>query len=166
MGAAFFITLERPIDGIDPLATNGKALARCSDELDAVAEELGMVPLGGLVSMSPEEVQDMLDLGGIEADELDGLPEELQEAVGEGLDEIKNALSALETQVAEHGVPPEEWFEASEGLRTVQRLLAFLRTDQHHIAKPEGVVGDLEEIAQILKAAERAGVRFHLSVDI
>ncbi|MGH7135767.1 MAG: hypothetical protein ACREHD_08510 [Pirellulales bacterium] len=166
MGAAFFISLELPIDGIDPLATNGEALARCCDELDAVAEEWGVTPLGGLVSVSPDEVQDMLDLGGVGPDELAGLPEELQEALGEGLDEINNAFSALETQVAEHGLPPEEWFEASEGLQTVQRLLAFLRTTQDRIAKPEGVVGELEELEQILKAAEQAGVRFHLSVDI
>jgi hypothetical protein len=31
MGAALFVVLERPIDGIDPFATNGKALARCCD---------------------------------------------------------------------------------------------------------------------------------------
>jgi hypothetical protein len=94
------------------------------------------------------------------------LPEDLQAVVAENLDDINNAFGTLEAQVAEHGVPPEEWFEASEGLLTVQRLLAFLQSTQQRIEKVEDVVGDLEVIEQILKAAEKHDVRFHLSVDI
>lgn len=166
MGSALFVVLERPIDGIDPSATNGKFLARCSDELDAVAEELNVTPLGQLVSMSPDEVEGMLDMGGIGPDELDGLPDELREAVADGVNEINSAFGELEAHIAEHGVLPEEWFEASDGLQTVQRLLRYLRTSQDRIARAEGVAGDLEEIEQILKAADQAGVRFHLSYDI
>lgn len=166
MGAALFVVLERPIDGIDPFATNGKALSRCCDELDAVALELGVTPLGQLVSMSADDVEGMLDLGGFDPDELDGLPDELQEAVADNVDEINSAFAALETQIAENGVPPEEWFKASDGLQTVQRLLTHLRTSQDRITRAEDVAGDLEEIEQILKAADQAGVRFHLSVDI
>lgn len=166
MGAALFVVLERPIDGIDPCATSGKALARCSDELDSLAEELNVTPLGQLVSMSPDDVEGMLDLGGIGPDELDGLPDELQEALANNVNEINSALGAMEAHVAEHGVPPEEWFEASDGLQTVHRLLSHLRTSQDRIPTAEDVAGDLEEIEQILKAAEKAGVRFHLSFDI
>lgn len=166
MGAALFVVLERPIDGIDPFATNGKALARCCDELDAVALEFGVMPLGQLVSMSADDVEGMLDLGGIDPDELDGLPDELQEAVAENVNEINSAFAALETQIAENGVPLEEWFKASDGLQTVQRLLTYLRARQDRITRAEDVAGDLEEVEQILKAADEAGVRFHLSVDI
>ena len=166
MGAAFFVTLERPMDEIDPLATSGKALAQYSDELDALATELGVTPLSQFVSMSAEEVEQMLDLGGIGPDELKGLPEDLQETLAEGMDEINSALGALKTQITEHGAPPEEWFEPLEGLQTVQRLLAILQIKQDRIAKPEDVVRDLKELEVILKAAEKDGVRFHLSVDI
>ena len=166
MGAALFVVLERPIDGIDPFATNGKALARCCDELDAVALESGVTPLGQLVSMSGDEVEGMLDLGGIDPDELEGLPDELQEAVADNVNEINSAFAALETQIVENGLPPEEWFKASDGLKTVQRLLAYLRSSQDRITKAEDVAGDLEQIEQMLKAADEAGVRFHLSIDI
>ena len=166
MGAALFVVLERLIDGIDPFATNGKALARCCNELDVVALESGVTPLGQLVSMSADDVEGMLDLGGIDPDELDGLPDELQEAVADNVDEINSAFAALETQIAENGVPPEEWFKASDGLQTVQRLLTYLRTSQDRITNAQDVAGDLEEIEQILKAADEVGVRFHLSVDI
>lgn len=50
MGAACFVVLERAIDGIDPSDTNGRWLAQFSDELDAAAEELGMMPLSQLFS--------------------------------------------------------------------------------------------------------------------
>ena len=166
MGSALFVVLERPIDGIDPFATNGKFLARCSDELDAVAEELNVTPLGQLFSMSTDELERMLDMDGIGPDELDGLPDELQAAVADGVKEINSAFGALEAQIAEHGIPAEEWFEASDGLQTVQRLLKYLRTSQDRIPRAEDVAGDLEEIEQILKAADQAGVRFHLSFDI
>jgi hypothetical protein len=166
MGAAFFITLERRIDGIDPFATNGKAIARCSDELDAVAEELNVTPLGQLFSMSADDVEQILDLDGISPDDLVGLPQELQDAVADDVYEINDAFGALKTQITEHGLPSEEWFEASDGLQTVQRLLVFLRTKQDRITTAEDVIGNLEEIGYILKAARQHNVRFHLSVDI
>jgi hypothetical protein len=166
MGAALFVVLERPIDGIDPCATNGKALARYSDELDAVADELNVTPLGQLFSMSADEMEGMLDVGRVGQDELDGLPDELREAVAGHLNEINSAFGALENQIAEHGVPAEEWFEATEGLQTVQRLIGFLQSDQDRIAEPKEVVGELEEIETILKTAVQAGVRFHLGLDI
>jgi hypothetical protein len=166
MGAALFVVLEQPIDGVDPCATNGKALARSSDELDAVAVELKVTPLGQLFSMNADDVEGMLDMGGIGPDELDGLPGELQDAVADNVNEINRAFGALETQIAEHGLPPEEWFEASVGLKTVQELLAYLRAPQRRITRAEDLIGDLEQIEQILRAADRAGVRFHLSLDI
>lgn len=166
MGAAFFITLQRPIEGIDPYASNGNALARSCDELDNLAHELGLKPVGEFFSMSADEAEQMLDMGGLDPEELDGLPDELQEAVAANLEEIHHAFGELETHFAQHGVPPEEWFEASEGLKTVRGLAAFLRSTQDRIASSDDVAADLEEIEQILMAAEKHGVRFHLSIDV
>lgn len=166
MGAAFFITLQRPIEGIDPYATNGKALARRCDELDGLAKELGVMPLGEFFSMSADEAEQLLDLGGLDREELDGLPDELQKAVAQDMEEINQAFGELESQFTQHGVPPEEWFEASEGLQSVRRLIAFLQSTPDRIASPDDVIADLEEIEQILLAAEKHGVRFHLSIDV
>jgi hypothetical protein len=125
-----------------------------------------VTPLGQLFSMSADELEGMLDVGSVGQDEVDGLPDELREAVAGHLNEINSAFGALETRIEEHGVPAEEWFEATEGLQTVQRLMGFLRSNQDRIAEPTEVVGDLEEIEAILETAMQAGVRFHLSLDI
>ena len=58
-------------------------------------------------------------------------------------------------------IPPEQWFDPNEGLRTVRGLLDYLR---RHPVAPD-VAEDLEAMEQVLTAAAEQGVRFHLAVD-
>ena len=59
-------------------------------------------------------------------------------------------------------IPPEQWFLAEEGLRTVRALLAEVERDPTLKSARE----DLAEFERVLDAAQKAGVRWHLAVDI
>ncbi len=64
------------------------------------------------------------------------------------------------------GFPPEQWFDAADGLRTVRGLLtrvADLAAADRGYA--EGVDEDLRQYLEVLVALERAGVRWHLAGD-
>ena len=60
MGAAYYIALEREIDGLDTMM-DGKALSRNIESLDAVAEKLAVRPLSDFVSIPPEEIAELLE---------------------------------------------------------------------------------------------------------
>ena len=62
-------------------------------------------------------------------------------------------------------IPPEEWFEPSDGLRTVRGLLEHLRRDSTGDKNHKGVITDLKATEQVLAAAAEKGVRFHLAID-
>jgi hypothetical protein len=66
---------------------------------------------------------------------------------------------------AEFSIPPEQWFDAIDGLRTVRALLPFVRENPARFQDANGVLGDLEDMEQILAAAEKHGVRFHMAYD-
>jgi hypothetical protein len=59
----------------------------------------------------------------------------------------------------------EQWFEPSEGLKTVRGLLNYLRQDPSGIRNAREVCADLEATERVLAAAREQGVRFHLAVD-
>lgn len=61
MSAAYFIVLERPIPGLDT-GMDGKGLSRSIKDLDSVARKLGMHPLSGFLSISPEQAADLLGI--------------------------------------------------------------------------------------------------------
>jgi hypothetical protein len=66
MGAAYFIVLERKIDGLDT-GMDGKSLSRHIDSLDEAARELGVRPLSEFFSADPEEMADFMEGEGIDA---------------------------------------------------------------------------------------------------
>ena len=114
---------------------NGKNLDRASDELDALANRLTVRPLMGFFSAHPNEVADLLD----------------EESGGPGLDGLD--------------LPPETWFEADDGLKTVERLLAHLADHSDAVSESPRVMEDLREFQSVLKRASAEHSRWHLSVD-
>jgi hypothetical protein len=78
----------------------------------------------------------------------------------------KQALTAFAT---DHGVdfkelgslPPEEWFSAEQGLRTLRTLIAAASSRR----LSHDIVRDLEDFQAVLQTAEANGVRWHLAVD-
>ncbi len=62
-------------------------------------------------------------------------------------------------------IPAEQWFRPSEGLKTVRGLLQYLRDDPSGIRNVRDVINDLEATAEVLAAAAKKRIRFHLAVD-
>ncbi len=72
----------------------------------------------------------------------DGTPDDLDEALG----------------------PWNDWFPTAEGLRTVEGLIAALRSDPEGIEMPGEVIDELAELARALREAEKHGARFRLEI--
>ena len=83
MGVAIFIVPEREPEGVDTFV-DGKAVARVGDQgWDAVCAQAGVQTIFTYVSMNPEELEALMEDGGVEAP--DGLPPEEWFAPAEGL---------------------------------------------------------------------------------
>ena len=63
------------------------------------------------------------------------------------------------------GLPPEQWFPASEGLATVQGLLDYLTSHPEAAAETDALVEDLRQFDSVLGQLEAAAVKWHLAVD-
>ena len=67
--------------------------------------------------------------------------------------------------------PPEQWFAAATGLRTVRALIAAVEAiptpaePDPFDPDPAAVLADLHQFATILGHLDAAGIRWHLSVD-
>ena len=62
-------------------------------------------------------------------------------------------------------LPPPQWYSASDGLDTVQALVAALKDDPQQLGT-EGsqVLAELQEYSRVLEKTMRAGLRWHLAV--
>jgi hypothetical protein len=60
MGVALYLVLDNEDPGFD-VATDGKAVGKASDKINAICASLGIPPIDDFVSMSMEEVADILD---------------------------------------------------------------------------------------------------------
>jgi hypothetical protein len=60
-------------------------------------------------------------------------------------------------------VPPEQWFDAAEGLKTVRGLVAQVTANLNDFKQPNPILRDLKAAEALLAAAEDAGVRFHFT---
>lgn len=63
MGAAYFIVLERKIDGLDT-GMDGKSLSLHIESLDQAARELGVRPLSEFFSPAPEQWAEFMESEG------------------------------------------------------------------------------------------------------
>jgi len=119
MGAAYFIVLERKIDGVDT-DMGGKSLSRHMESLDEAARQLAVRPLSEFFSADPEQLASFMESEGVEVGDAappplqqftaqDGLatvralaahPAARADGVAEDLLECERILSAAE----QHGV--------------------------------------------------------------
>ncbi len=61
--------------------------------------------------------------------------------------------------------PPEQWFDADEGLAWVGRLRAHIQSDAKAVKDAEAVLADLGEYERVLTQAKSIGAKWHFSVD-
>lgn len=73
MGTAYFIVLERKIDGLDT-GMDGKSLSRHIESLDDAARKAGVRPLSEFFSADPEETAEFMEGEGMEASEIELSP--------------------------------------------------------------------------------------------
>ena len=62
-------------------------------------------------------------------------------------------------------LPPPQWYFGTEGLETIDKLIAAL-TQEPQLLGSEGtqVLAELEEYARVLRKTEERGLRWHLAV--
>lgn len=83
---------------------------------------------------------------------------------------LSESQAALIEQMREQGfdpskmrLPPERWFAASDGLKTVRAVAEYVTTNLNDFKQPNPILRDLKAIESLLAAAEAAGVRFHFT---
>jgi hypothetical protein len=83
---------------------------------------------------------------------------------------LSESQAALIAQMKEEGfdpskmrLPPEQWFPAAEGLKTVRGLGVHIYANLNDFKQPNPILRDLKAVEELLAAAEAAGVRFHLT---
>jgi hypothetical protein len=60
-------------------------------------------------------------------------------------------------------LPPEIFFSAAEGLKTVRGLADYLMDHFNDFKQPNPILRDLKATESLLAAAEAAGVKFHFA---
>lgn len=83
---------------------------------------------------------------------------------------LSESQAALIEQMKESGMdpsrmrlPPEQWFEAAEGLSVVRGLIAHISSNLNDFKQPNPMLRDLKAAEALLAAAEAEGVRFHFT---
>jgi hypothetical protein len=94
MSCAYYVVLERPIDGLETFM-NGKRLAKQIELLDTAAERLGVRSLSAFVSIPPEEIAELLE----DTTDLKMRPVE-QYSAQDGLATVRALLAHPEAQSA------------------------------------------------------------------
>ena len=60
-------------------------------------------------------------------------------------------------------IPPEQWYPAADGLKTVRALIDYVSEKLNDFKQPNPILRDLKAAEAQLAAAEQAGVRFHFT---
>jgi hypothetical protein len=76
---------------------------------------------------------------------------------------LKAQLEAEGFDPAKMRLPPEQWYPAADGLKTVRRLIEFAGANLNDFKQPNAILRDLKAAEALLAAADAAGVRFHFT---
>jgi hypothetical protein len=60
-------------------------------------------------------------------------------------------------------LPPEQWYPAAEGLKTIRALAGYVGEKLNDFKQPNPILRDLKAAETLLAAAQAAGVRFHFT---
>jgi len=83
---------------------------------------------------------------------------------------LSESQAALAAQLKADGfdpskmrLPPEHWFPAADGLKTVRGLAEYVGANLNNFKQPNPILRDLKAAEALLVAADAAGVRFHFT---
>jgi hypothetical protein len=76
---------------------------------------------------------------------------------------LRAQLEAEGFDPAKMRLPPEHWYPAADGLKTVRGLIEFATANLNDFKQPNAILRDLKAAETLLAAAEAAGVRFHFT---
>jgi len=83
---------------------------------------------------------------------------------------LSESQAALRAQLEADGfdpnkmrLPPELWFDAAQGLKTVRALIEYVSANLNDFKQPNPILRDLNAAESLLAASQAAGVRFHFS---
>jgi hypothetical protein len=80
-------------------------------------------------------------------------------------DEMLAEAREFNTGVTADTVPAEQWFPASEGLRTVRALIEYIDAHPTTVIGGPEVANELAGFVHVLEEAEKHRIRWHLAVD-
>jgi hypothetical protein len=60
-------------------------------------------------------------------------------------------------------LPPEQWFAANEGLKSVRAIGEYVSAKLNDFKQPNPILRELKAAELLLAAAESAGVKFHFT---
>ena len=83
---------------------------------------------------------------------------------------LSESQASLIAQLKEDGfdpskmrLPPEQWYPAVDGLKTVRALTEYVTANLNDFKQPNPILRDLKSAEALLIAAEAAGVKFHFT---
>src|SRR4051812_8676253 len=134
MAQAIVVTLEREL----PDASAGYAKAGSGKALARETERLDLAARTRKVTA----IESML------SENPSALAEQLR---ADGFDPVKMRL------------PPEQWFAAADGLKTVRALAEHVAANLNNFKQPNPIIRELKAVEALLLAADAAGVKFHFT---
>ena len=136
MALAIVVTLEKELPDPDPSAAYAKAKSgkALARESDRIDFAARKRSVAALTSMLSESQA--------------ALVEQLK---ADGFDPSKMRL------------PPEQWYPAADGLRSVRALIEHVGANLNDFKQPNPILRDLKAAEALLAAADAAGVRFHFT---
>jgi hypothetical protein len=103
-----------------------------------------------------------------ESDKLDSVArrkgvEQLTGMLSESQETLRAQLIADGFDPTKMRLPPEVWFDAEQGLKTVRALAEYVGANLNDFKQPNPILRDLKALETLLVAAAAAGVKFHVA---
>jgi hypothetical protein len=103
-----------------------------------------------------------------ESDRLDGVAkrygaEPLTALLSESQAKLAEQMRADGFDPAKMRLPPELWFPAAQGLKTIRALATHVTANLNDFKQPNPILRDLKAAEALLVAADAAGVQFHFN---
>jgi hypothetical protein len=131
MPLAYTITLEKEVPTATPLLKAANGKA-LAREFDRIELAAKRKSVGGIAAFLSESQAKLIE-----------------QMKADGFDPSKMRL------------PPERFYPASHGLKSVRTLIAHITANLNDFKQPNPILRDLKTVEAILTAAETAGVQFH-----